>query len=72
MFKPQSPCLGCQNRSISCHQSCKAYLSFQDDLLSYKALVKSAKSHDKSLDSLEKQRFIKYMKIHHRFTQRPF
>lgn len=48
MFKPKSPCLGCEKRSGGCHSVCEKYAAFRHELDEYKEkVIESRRSNAK-------------------------
>ena len=38
--KPHAPCLGCDDRILGCHSTCKRYLDFREELEAHNAKVR--------------------------------
>ena len=62
MLEPMSPCLGCKERYIGCHDRCDAYLEYKKLLAEYKCEINKAKQLDAELNEVSKQRFEKYLR----------
>lgn len=57
MKKPNSPCLGCDNRTEDCHSDCESYLDYVEANEKYKEIIYQSKyEEDMSYTLLEKQR----------------
>ena len=62
MREPLSPCFKCENRTVSCHGSCKLYLEFKTAHAQWAELVYKNRSQDASIAQIEANRFKPYYK----------
>ena len=42
-YHTQSPCMGCQDRSLDCHGKCEKYITWKNEMLAEKAKAREEK-----------------------------
>ena len=62
MKRPDSPCLGCDDRSAECHASCTEYIQCVEENKKYKKLIADAKEEEMLGTTLTDKRFKQYQK----------
>lgn len=59
MKKPQAPCLGCKDRSETCHVECYKYNSYLKEQKAFKEHVTKQKIEGAILNEIDEKRFKK-------------